>query len=237
MAVLKAEEFAGSGQEAQVFSLGDIAEEARAIVASAERERDRILAEAEAESRRVLEEARQTGLREGREKGHAEGRTQGQEQALKETREQFDKDSSDLMTALRQVLEEFDRGKHAVLWRAEQGTVALALAIAEKVSKKAGGACEEVALENVKAALGLISTTTDVVVKISPKDLTYLETAAGKNDAVLGKYSSVSFEADEGVVPGGCILCTEGGGVDAQLDTQIQRIADELMMSSGGDSR
>jgi flagellar assembly protein FliH len=234
MVLLKAKEFAETSGRKQAFNLTDIAAEARAIIESAQRERHRILAQSQHDADAVRQQAQEEGYRAGREKGLVEGKQQGYDQALEQAKEEFTRLTNETLNALRTAYQQFDQAKQELLWRTEQGTVILALAIAEKVIKQTAAVRREVAVENLKAALGIIAQTTDVAVKLNPADVAHIEKLAGTTDAVLGKYAGIRFESDETVETGGCILCTPNGEIDGQLDTQIKRIADELLTNSTG---
>ena len=190
-------------------------------------------AEAAAAAATVHRQAEQEGYQAGLEKGLSEGRQTGQEQAFKEAQETFGRESREVLAALQTAWQQFDQRKEELMWRAEQGTVVLAVAIAEKVVKQTGLLRREAATENVKAALSLLAQTTNVVVKLNARDLEHLTKLAGENEKVLGRYAGIKVEADEGIEPGGCLLVTSVGEIDGQLETQVKRIADELLTAVG----
>ncbi len=123
------------------------------------------------------------------------------------------------------------RLKTQLLWQAEQGTVALALAIAEKVVKQKGLGSSQVACQNLKAALELLSGTTDIIVKVNPQDIEHLHQMADKSGQTFGSFEHIKFAPDESIHPGGCLVKTPNGQIDADLETQLSRIADELLMT------
>lgn len=231
MALVKALEFEKNGDKHEVFNLRDIADEARQIVAEAFRQKQKILEEAEAEVSRRFEQAQKDGYARGFEDGAGEGRRQGHEKALAEARKEFAGKSEKTMTALRQVLHDFQRCKDAVAWQAEQDTVVLVLAIAEKVIKKAIETDSDIVLQNIREALEFVSPHTRVIIKMSPMELDHVESMAGKSDSVFGQFSSLKFEPDPDISPGGCLVTTEQGTIDARIETHIERIAAELVMT------
>lgn len=230
MVLLKATEFQEENGKKEIFNLSDIAAEARAMIEAARREREQILAGGRSQAQQVQEQARREGYAQGQQEGLAQGRKEGFEQAYEEARQEFQRQSESLLKQLAAVLEQFDQAKQGLLWQAEQDTVALAICIAEKVIKEACRLHREIAGETVRQALTLISRQTEAVVRVNARDEEYLAKIAGPREQVLGHYGTIRFEADETVEPGGCVICTENGLVDGQLDTQIQRIADELLM-------
>jgi len=232
MVLMKAAEFAKSGDKSKVFNLNDVADEARAIIAAAQKEKEKIITQAKKQAQEIKQQSQHQGHRQGYDQGLAEGKEKGYEQAYQQAQEQFARDSENLLNTLNSSLGSFEQNKHELLWKAQQGTVALAVAIADKITRQIAQINPDVALENVKMALDLISRTTNVIIKVSEKDLDHLEKMAGKNDVIFGNFNSVRFEPNLEIAPGGCCLSTEQGQVDARLDIQIQRIADELLMQN-----
>ncbi len=217
---------------AKIFSFADVESEARAILEQANRDKQALLAEAKQQIEKERSQAKEEGHREGLALGLAEGKKMGQEQGLQEAKALFEKQSREVLSSLRKMFEEFDRVREKLVWQAEQDTVKLAIAIAEKVVKRLGLTRADVTAENVKSALELVVGQTDVVVKVAPGFLESLQTLAGKSEVVLGQYRSVRLEAEESIEPGGCVLTMRQGEIDAQLGTQLERIRDELVMQS-----
>ncbi|MBN1766792.1 MAG: hypothetical protein JW860_16175 [Sedimentisphaerales bacterium] len=230
MVLLKATEFENKNAQKKRFNLSDIAAEAQAMLDGAQRECERILAQAGQQAQEIKEKARQEGYQQGQEKGLEEGRQEGHEQALGEARETFARDSVNTLKALKEICEEFNRNKERLLWQAQQETVQLALAISEKVIKQQARQNPEITIANIKEALEFITSDTNVIINVNSRDLEHLEQMAGKNEDVWGHYSHIEIKADEGITAGGCRLCTPQGQIDGQLETQIERISQELLM-------
>jgi flagellar assembly protein FliH len=235
MVLMKAAEFAKKGDNKEIFSLRDVADEARQIIEAARNEYDRLLIEAQTDIQRQLEQAAEKGYQQGYREGLDKGQQEGLQQALTEARQKFAENSAETINALKSVLQYFDQAKENLLWQAEQETVALALAIAEKVVKQTvtkNAHNAEITIANVKAALELVVRNTDVTVMVNPEDLKHLEELAGKTETALGNFTSIKFESDRQIAPGGCKVSTEKGRIDGQLDMQIARIAAELLMTT-----
>ena len=231
MPVLKATEFAQTKSNKRIFSLGDIAAEAKHILDEAHRRRKEILSDAQEEISQARKLAQKEGYRQGHQEGFENGRQEGHQQALKQSQENFDQRTADLIDALRAVWQEFDQAKGQLLFQAEQATVALAVAIARKVVKNAAMVSSDVATENVKTALDMITRNTNVVIKISSQDESHLKEMLDKDQDLLGKFATITFKADPSLSPGSCLLSTEQGQVDTRLDTQIDRIGEDLLIT------
>jgi len=237
MVLLKAAEFNQATTSNQVFNLNDIAEEAQNILETARRESESLLRQARQDIERDRQQAQEKGYSTGHEQGAQQGRKEGQEQALQEARKEFAQSSAVVCESLQAICAEFDRTKNELLWQAEQNAVALILAIARKVVKQAGLLHRDVAVENIKSALELLHKTTNVIVKVHPQDAAHLETMVESSSSPFAAYSGISFEKDESIEAGSCRLITEHGQIDGQLDTQINRIAEELLTTSDKDEK
>ena len=234
--LVKAEEFEAMTLGRQAFNLNDIAAEADQIIADAQRRRDEMLAGVDAQIAAQRDKARQEGYQSGHQQGLEEGREVGRQQAFEQASKEFAQHCGQTRRALTGILNEFDQSKQRILWQAEQTTVKLALAIAEKVVKKTAPGDPAITAESTKAVLKLISRATDVVVRVSPQDIQYLNDMVDGNETPFGKYHSVTVEPDETITPGGYRVHTAQGSIDGTIETQIQRIADELVMADCGEA-
>ncbi len=231
--VIKRNQLIGSAAAStRAFHLADYEAEAKQILARARRQADAILADAAAQAARIEEEARRQGHREGVEQGREEGRLAGRDEAFRQAREEFERQRSDLAAALKTAMAAFDEQKSRFLLSARADVVALALEIARRVVKRIAATPAEaaaVAVENAAAALELVSPASDPVLRVNPADLQAMEAFAAELAASVRERRHVRVVADASVSPGGCLLETEEGRIDATLETQLDRIAELLL--------
>jgi len=231
MTLQKANSIKSNDDEKVVFNFNDIAAEAQALVTAARQEADEMIAEAHQKVDAIRQETQEQGHQEGFEQGMKEGEVKGYDQALVKGREEFTQMNQEAMASLKNIINEFDRVKHEIICRAEQDTVLLAVAIAKKVIKKAAMLSEDITAENIKVALSFVSKPTDLVVKVNARDVDHLKTLTDEKTDVFGRFHTLRFEPDESIEPGGCIVATESGQVDGQLDVQIERIVQEIVIT------
>lgn len=231
MVLQKSREFTRQPESHVVFNYNDIAAEAESLMQAARDEAQTLIAQAHQQAEVIHQDARRQGHAQGLAEGKTEGQKQGCEQALQEARQEFETKSQEAMNNLQSVLQEFDQAKHAILWRAEQDTVALAVAIAKKVIKKASLISNDVTAENIKSALSFVAKTTDVTVQVHPHDATCLKELLDRDGDVYGQYQSIHVDEIESIERGGCVVMTPGGQIDARLEVQIERLAEELLMA------
>jgi len=228
MAVIKADNLAVQAQ-AGAFSMADIEHRARAILAAANQRAHRLLVEAQEEAENLKRQAHAQALvdgkKEGLAKGLEEGRKLGKEQALTEHRQEFAQAVASLAEAAGQV----EQSRTLLEVDGRQAVVGLAIAIADKVTKRLGALDPEVLLANVDAALRLVVGTTDLRIAVHPAQHATLADALPRIALAWPQFKHVDLIADGTLTPGGCRIFTAGGQIDADLQLQLDRLANELV--------
>lgn len=225
--VIKAESV--SRTTLRAFNLNDIEAEARRLVETARRQANDLTAEATRQATRIREEARRAGFEQGRTEGLARGRKEGHDEALQQATERFSTAQAGLIEAMGRAIAEFDAQKLRLLLAARTDVIDLAVAIARRVVKRVGEIDPNVAAANVAEALAIVGPRTDAVVHVHPRDLESVSTFAAELAAKAREARHVEVVADNQVSPGGCVLTTREGAVDATLPVQLERIVDLLV--------
>ncbi len=221
--IVKSDDVPSRLPDLQGLDVRDLHEEARRIVESAKARADAMMAEA----KRVAEELRIAAREEGRKAGLAQGRTEGVEQGRKEGREQAARQVSERTAttalAIEAALRALEDAKRAMERDAHAELLALALQIAAKVVGAAAGDPEVVRL-SVTRAVELACTRIGVVVRLHPRDLDAVRDFLPELHRRFADLEPVQIVADESVGPGGCVVTTREGSVDATLATQMEEI-------------
>ncbi len=195
----------------------------RKIKEEAEAEAEKILNDARAEAERIEEEAKRQAeeiLAEARRNAYGEGREEG----FKEGQEEV----SRLIERLHAILNAASDKRQEILNKTERQVVDLVLLIAYKVVKVISESQKKVVLENVKQALEKVKGETEIIIKVNTQDLN-LTTRHKKQfiEAVEG-LKKVTVEEDNRVKPGGCIIETSFGDIDARIQKQLDVIEDKI---------
>jgi|SRR5438128_10531969 len=213
----------------QPFSMADIENQAQEILARARRQADRLEAAAQVQARKIMTDAHAAGLRggwkEGWKKGHEEGSKGGKEQALAENRTEL----AATIAALKSAAQAMNRSRIELESAALKDVLELAVAIAERVTKRQGILDPAVAVNNVEEALKLVSHSSDVRIAIHPKNKTTLKEVLPRLKAQWPALEHVELVEDAMLAPGGCRIYTSQGEVDGDLDGQINRVVADLV--------
>ena len=178
-----------------------------------EQVRRSILTQIKSEAEAARELGRQRGLQEGRAAGREESQ-QAFAAELARVRSLAGKLSDSLASGI-------------------GGMEDLAVAIAfEAVCKVLGEAAmtEEGVRAQVRQAAAHAKNKECLVVRLHAADLSALR-AAGALNSILPPGKTVSWVADDSIELGGCVVETDGGGLDARLETQIERMRTALLVA------
>ncbi len=205
------------------LSIKDAEEEARQIVVSA-KER----AALEANSARA--EAFEQGKREGYHAGLEEGQRQGEAAALEEMRERLSSAAGALCDAAK-VFE----SAHKRLEEDLPGDCAeLALAVARRIIKREVEVSPQVLAANLEHAVKLIVGARSIRIAFHPDDRATLDAALAKLGVSFPAIKGAGIVEDPSLSRGGCRVYTETGMVDADLDSQLDRLVQQLIPGRGG---
>ena len=184
-------------------------------VVDADKEASRILVDAEREAVRIKDEAEDV-LMDAKAKaaqevkrGYAEGEAKGLAQVTEK------------LVALTKIREEFYDS-------AEPEVIKLVLEIAEKVIGRLVAENPEMIRSVVRQALEK-SLGDRITVRLNPDDYKAVMAEDKEIRDVIDRTKRLTFREDDSIAKGGCILETEVGTIDAQLETQLAAIRKALI--------
>lgn len=166
----------------------------------------------------LQQEAYQKGLQDGHQHGLQEGLAQGIEQGTQQTQQQLDT----LLAALRQAVSELTTTRDQLCKDLETEAVELAFNVAKKVVQDESLAPKLVLTGIVKSAIEAAREVECLSLHLNPEDVRI----AGREEiqALLGP-AGCSFVEDESVPRGACVLDTNFGKIEIDLEARWQAIA------------
>jgi flagellar assembly protein FliH len=170
-------------------------------------EHARLLAEAASEAQAIREQARADG--------HAEGMAEGLH------------DGSALLASAVELLAQAAAGVDSlrleVAEAVERDAIDLALALAGKILAGSLQARPELVAEVVQGALRRASDRRRITVLLHPSDLETVGAAIGDLQSQVSGIELSDLQSDPRIAPGGVIVRTTDGEVDASVATQLER--------------
>ena len=191
-------------------------EEIEKIRAQQELELEKIKTEAQAE----VEKARESLEKSIYEQIY----NQVTEQAHKDSLEDIDR----VITKVQKVLDEAIRQRTQVFAEVEDQITQLVLLISKKVVKSLSELDENVVVRNVVEALKNLKGRENFVIRVNLKDIKHLKKSIKYIEEKFAQKSNITFVEDSKVDPGGCVIETEFGEVDARISTQLQKIEQSI---------
>jgi hypothetical protein len=111
----------------------------------------------------------------------------------------------------------------------EEHVVKCALAIAERILKREIARDQEFVLTQVREALKRVVGVSRIQLRIHPSDEALVHHGRAGLIEASDSLREITIEVDETIEPGGCIIESESGSVDAQLSTQLKQIEEALL--------
>jgi flagellar assembly protein FliH len=176
----------------------------------------KVISEGLAEAESMREKAQEEGYRSGFARGYEEGLQTGRNQAESE-QAQFRSDMEALVSLI-----ERERQR---LWReAEPQIIAFVLEIARQIVKDEAQVNRDIILGIIRNALRRVVDTDHIRLRVNVSDLDTVRASREDIMAILDGIRHLEIVEDRRVEPGGCVVETESGIIDARIETQFNEI-------------
>jgi flagellar assembly protein FliH len=216
----------GSIPKKAALTVEQAEKKAREIVEKAEADAEAMTVQAREESEQMrreaedvlknAEEIRAKARKEGYDEGHAEGSAKGREDGLK----QFEQDVAPVFTSFENIDQLYEN-----LWAGNEAPmVKLATIIAGRVVFKEVSMNPEIITDAFKAVIDILQEQHEVVFRVNPDDLSYLEEVRGELRERMAGLTKIEFQADENLSRGDLIMETESGRVDATIKRRLEAV-------------
>jgi flagellar assembly protein FliH len=188
-------------------------EEAAAIVSGAEKRAAEIEEDARAEFEGKRKEAEEEGRNAGREEGYAEGKAEVER----------------LIERVQVILERAQNLRAEILADTEQQIIDLALLISRKVVKTISESQKTVVLQNIAQALKKVRARGTILIRVNIADLKLATEHSKTFIQMMEGAKGVQIVEDSSVDPGGCIIETDFGEIDARISSQLAELETRIL--------
>ena len=216
--IIKAGELHQGGKAARhvEFNFNDMSDRANEYLSTVKQQAAHIVNSAREQAKGIKSEAQQQGHQAA-----AQAAVQAAEAAIEDQWRQ-------LLPALHAAIEEVQRLKSCWLQQWERNAVQLAVAIAERIIRRELQQQPEISTAWIREALELAAGSHRVKLQLNPADFQTLTERMGDIAAEFENLAPTDIVAHDEVRPGGCRVVTEYGQIEQQLETQLDRIREEL---------
>jgi flagellar assembly protein FliH len=205
---------------AVVFNYDDVTNKANAYLNQVKAEAAQIIAKAQKDAELIRKQAQEQGNKSAVETAEKSVHTRVDAQIRQQMQT--------ALPALTQMVQAIDAERLQWLAKWEQNAVHLAVAIAQKVIRRNVATQPQITLTLVREALELASGSQSLKVYLNPQDHAALGKQLQELTKQLSNLTPAEILSHENVTPGGCVVQTEFGVIDQQIEAQLSRIAEEL---------
>lgn len=163
-----------------------------------------------------------------RQEAYLQGQQAAQEHALSELKPYLDNNLETLSSAMAQAIETIVETKHTWLREWETQAVHMAIQIAERVIRREIKRTPDISLQLIQETLELATGCSNVVLHLHPKDFEVLGDRIEQLTSRINSLGTVEVVSDDQTSRGGCLVKTQFGSIDQQIETQLLRIEEEL---------
>jgi flagellar assembly protein FliH len=199
-------------------------DEAQIIRRQAEDEAERIIAEAKENAKKIEEEARASfdnQKKEARDQGFQAGREEGYNTGKAEVER--------LIQRTQVVLERSQDKRAEILAETEQQIIDLVLLIARKVIKVISESQRNVIISNVVQALRKVKGRGAIFIRVNLVDVKLTTDHIKDFIKLVEGVTSIQVQEDSAVDPGGCIIDTDFGEIDARIASQLAELETKIL--------
>jgi len=168
------------------------------------KEAENIIFQAQQEAERIKTRAKDDGL--------SEGRAQGREEVKKKIEEALET-VNDAVKARKKIIKD-----------SEAEILRLALKSAEQIIRSEVSLHRDVCLSIVSEAINRVSDREQVIVRVNREDAEYIKKHKDKLSGIVDGIKSFSILEDNQIEPGGCVIETNLGYIDARINTKLTAI-------------
>lgn len=171
---------------------------------------------------RMLEEAKKKA-----ETIEKEAYLKGEKRGLEEGKKKLDI----TINGLEKLLDEIQSHKEKKYQEAEKELLDLVLLISKKIIQQEITLNKNIVLNIVKAAITSAAGNEEIKIRINSED--YDNVVKYKEEFIkyVDGLKNISFEADNSILQGGCLIETIYGDIDARLDKQLEAMKEKLIAS------
>jgi len=198
-------------------------QESENIIAEANKKANQVVEEAETNSHQIKEQTEKE-IEEKRAIQYQESEQQGYDKGFQEG----SKDAQRIIEQLHNILNSIIDRRATLVEEIEPQVVQLVLMIVRKIVKAMSEEQRTVVVNNVIYALRKLKRKSEVVLRVNFENLGIVNQHMEKIIQLIGKVEKVTVVEDTSVDPGGCIVETDFGRVDARIATQLDEIEQRI---------
>ena len=199
-------------------------DQAQTLRREAEDEAERIIAEAKGKAEKIESDTRDA-FEEERRTAEDAGRSAGREAGFSEGKAEVER----LIQRTQTILERAQDKRVEILADTEQQIIDLVLLISRKVIKIISESQRNIIISNVVQALRKVKGRGTIVIRVNIVDLKLTTEHIKDFIKMMEGVQSVQVVEDSKIDPGGCIIETDFGEIDARISSQLSELETKIL--------
>ncbi len=188
-------------------------DEAGRIIETAKAQAEEDVKTAEARVKEIEDKAYEKGYSEGSEKGYGEGKAEVER----------------LIKQLQSIISKSIDKRNEIIDESETQLINLVLNISRKIIKVISENQKNVVINNVIQALRKLKTQGEVIIRVNMNDVKLTTEHIKDFISMIENVRSITVLEDSSVDPGGCIIETDFGEIDARIFSQLHEIEEKIL--------
>ena len=137
--------------------------------------------------------------------------------------------AQDIVKRFSSVVDDFLAQRTEMLRSSEESLVRLAVAVARRIIGDTVVVNQDAVLDTVRRALKQVMEKESVIIRVNPEDLRTVREHGSEWLSLVEGTHSLDIIDDERISRGGCLVETEAGNVEAQIEKQIRTLERALV--------
>lgn len=221
-----------SPEEEREAILKEAHERASSILEKAKKESSHLLKDAKKKAEKLTKDSQKEAQRlkeESQRKGFSSGQKEGNQEGHKEAKNLFLKKSKEVMNRLDMSLQEIHHRMKKYEEEYPSKITELSLGIAREVIRREVEEDPTIIIQVTKEALASMNGVAKAVIRVNWRDLEVMENTKEEFLSTIKGLRRVEFQVDNELDPGGTVIETPQGGIDASIETKYKKIRERLM--------
>lgn len=177
---------------------------------------------------RRIEEKALERLQEIQERAYQEAYSLGMDEGVQKGFQEAQAAVTEKLSTLNTLTENLMRIKTDVLVRNEAQMLDLIFVFASNIARFEIAKNEQRVLPVLREAIESVQKDEAMLIKVSPHDMNQVEDLKKISGQEFAHLIAAKFEANESITPGGCLIETNYGQIDATVEERISKLASVL---------
>lgn len=152
---------------------------------------------------------------------------------IDEGRQQTERGLANVFRSLREAIDATMRLREKVLRDSEEDLLKLAIMVARKIIQQEIRQDPQILANIVAETVSCCSDLDKITIRLNPDDCSRVSADRNFYLSGIGANTQVSLIPDEAILPGGCMVDTVTGTIDARIDVQLDEIYRKFLETRG----